>query len=89
MANMTFKIPPDLHRKMKDHPEIKWSEVLRQAIRIYLDKIENPGIIRVEELRERLQIPLPDEIDWDREIELTRKTRELDEKRARELLENS
>ena len=32
MTNMTLSIPEDLHEIMKDHKEIKWSEVARQAL---------------------------------------------------------
>ena len=33
MANMTLAIPDDLHKKMKQHKEISWSEVARQAFK--------------------------------------------------------
>lgn len=32
MVNMTMAIPKELHKIMKTHPEIKWTEVARQAI---------------------------------------------------------
>ena len=32
MVNMTMAIPEQLHRIMKRHPEVKWTEVARQAI---------------------------------------------------------
>lgn len=32
MTNMTLAIPEDLHKVMKRHQEIKWSEVARNAI---------------------------------------------------------
>lgn len=32
MANITLSIPDDLHEKMKEHSEMRWSEVARQAI---------------------------------------------------------
>ena len=31
MVNMTLSIPPELHKEMVFHSEIKWSEVARQA----------------------------------------------------------
>ena len=31
MANMTLAIPDELHKMMKAHADIKWSEVARQA----------------------------------------------------------
>ncbi|HYT18159.1 MAG TPA: hypothetical protein VEO18_07915, partial [Thermoplasmata archaeon] len=30
--NITLTIPPELHRKMKAHPEVKWSEVVRRIL---------------------------------------------------------
>lgn len=32
MVNMTMAIPEQLHKVMKRHAEIKWTEVARQAI---------------------------------------------------------
>ncbi len=32
MPNMTLSIPEKLYKKMKKHPEIKWSELVRQSI---------------------------------------------------------
>ena len=32
MVNMTLAIPEHLHRIMKKHSEIKWTEVVRKAI---------------------------------------------------------
>jgi hypothetical protein len=32
MVNMTMAIPEQLHKIMKKHPEIKWTEIARQAI---------------------------------------------------------
>jgi len=32
MTNMTLAIPEDLHKIMKKHKEIKWTEVARQAM---------------------------------------------------------
>ena len=38
MTNITLAIPEDLHTKMKEHSEIRWSEVVRKTI---LQKIED------------------------------------------------
>lgn len=32
VPNITLVVPRDLHRKMKAHPEVKWSEVVRRVI---------------------------------------------------------
>lgn len=40
MANVTLAVPEELRRLMKKHPEIKWSEVARQAMWEYARKLE-------------------------------------------------
>ena len=39
MPNMTFSLPPDLHREIRRHPEVKWSDVVRKAIRREVDRL--------------------------------------------------
>ena len=39
-VNVTLSVPEELHRLMKRHPEIKWSEVARQAMWEYVSKLE-------------------------------------------------
>ena len=39
MTNLTISIPEEIRENMKKYPEIKWSEVVRQAIREYLEKL--------------------------------------------------
>lgn len=49
MPNMTFSVPPDLHREMRAHRDIKWSEVARAALQReverlhYLDRLLAPS----------------------------------------------
>lgn len=38
---MTLNIPKDLYERMKDHPEIKWTEVARQSFEEYLANLED------------------------------------------------
>ncbi len=40
MINVTLAVPEELHKIMKKHPEIKWSEVARQAMWEYVRKLE-------------------------------------------------
>ncbi len=40
MTNMTLAIPEDLHKLMRKHAHIKWSEIARQAIREEANKLE-------------------------------------------------
>jgi len=41
----------EFNKKMKEHREIKWTEILRIAISDYLSKIEKPSVIYIKELR--------------------------------------
>lgn len=40
MTNVTLAVPEELHKIMKNHPEIRWSEVARQAMWEYARKLE-------------------------------------------------
>ena len=51
MTNMTFSLDNDLYQRMKRHPEIKWTEILRQSLVNYLNKIEQPEKMTMEELQ--------------------------------------
>lgn len=39
MPNMTFAVPDTMHKEMRRHANIKWSEVVRQAIERELDRV--------------------------------------------------
>ena len=40
MPNVTLAVPEELHRIMKNHPEIKWTEVARNAMKEYAVRLE-------------------------------------------------
>lgn len=40
MANMTLAVPEELHKRMKQHTELKWSDVARQAFSQKLEEVE-------------------------------------------------
>ncbi len=40
MANMTLSVSDDLQKKMKQHTEIKWSDIARQAFETKLGQLE-------------------------------------------------
>lgn len=40
MANMTLSIPEELHKKMKQFSEMRWSEIARQAIEQRINDLE-------------------------------------------------
>ena len=63
MASMTLAIPADLRAKMKQFPEINWSEVARQAI---LQKTQQLG--QLNRLLFRSTLTEQDTIDIGRQI---------------------
>ncbi len=40
LANITLAVPDALYKKMRTHPEFKWSEVARQAIEQKIEDVE-------------------------------------------------
>lgn len=40
MTNITLSISPEVQKIIKNHPEIKWSEVARQAMIDFAKKLE-------------------------------------------------
>lgn len=40
MPNMTLSLPEELHDLIKKHKEVRWSEVARQAMWDYAQKLE-------------------------------------------------
>jgi hypothetical protein len=40
MPNLTLSIPESLHKRMKEHSEIRWSEVVRSTISRRIDDLE-------------------------------------------------
>ncbi|MHA1281388.1 MAG: hypothetical protein ACTSVV_06215 [Promethearchaeota archaeon] len=90
MANITFSVDDNLHRKMKEHPEIKWTEILRRAIIDYLRKIEEIDIISMKDFRNKFEpdiLRILDELDEKKEIEFTEKVKKLDDERFQKIIE--
>ncbi len=54
MTNITVSVDDDIHKKMKEHPEIKWTEILRQSITNYLKKEEEIDVLSINDIRKRL-----------------------------------
>ena len=53
MTNMTLSIPEELHKKMKRHTELKWSDIARQAFEKKLNEVEfMEKVLRNSELTE-------------------------------------
>ena len=57
MARITVSIPQELCDKMKRHPEIKWSEVVRKSLEDYIERLEivEGGVVPTKKLAERLR----------------------------------
>jgi len=53
MANLTLSVPDDLYEEMKKHPEIRWSEVARQALAKKLEDLRRlDAMLRGSRLRD-------------------------------------
>jgi hypothetical protein len=52
MTNMTLAIPEELHKIIKKHKEIKWSEVAREALWNKARKIELVESLTEQELEQ-------------------------------------
>jgi hypothetical protein len=63
MANMTLSMPDDIHREMKQFPEVKWSEVARRAI---MDKVETLRL--AEKLASKSRLTQKDADEFSRKI---------------------
>jgi len=90
MTNITFSVDEDLHKKMKAHPEIKWTEILRKAILEYLSRIEAPDQISITELRNQLDkktLHEIDSLDIEKEIAFHEKSKDLEIERMKHLSE--
>ena len=66
MANVTLAVPEELRRIMKGHPEIKWSEVARQAMWAYASKLEMMDeVMRKSDLTEKDALELGRKVNAD------------------------
>lgn len=58
MANMTLSIPNEIHDKMKEFPEIKWSQIARNAI---LEKVEKMNKLqKIEQIAKKSKLTQKD-----------------------------
>ena len=90
MTNITFSVDDDLHKQMKEHPEIKWTEILRQSILNYLKKVEEIDELSIEDFRTRLDPKLLskiEELNEQDEILFYKKVKEKEHKRLDSLQE--
>ena len=88
MTNITFDIDDDIHKKMKEHPEIKWTEILRQSIINYLKNVEEIDVISIKDFRERLDPELLqkiEELDEQEEILFYKEAKKREQERLNRL----
>ena len=69
---------------MKKFSEIKWSTLYRQIIERYLEKLENPNVEKITELRGRMMKKgfSMDDIPFDKAVEIHKKMRQLEWERT-------
>jgi hypothetical protein len=60
VPNITLTVPKDLHRKMRAHPEVKWSEVVRRVLAQRIRDLERMDAIA---RRSTLTLADVDELD--------------------------
>jgi hypothetical protein len=58
MVNITLSVPGDLHKRMARHPEIKWTEVIRQKLDEYLDSLDDVDEISSASLRQKYKMEI-------------------------------
>ena len=63
MTNMTLAIPEELHKIIKKHKEIKWTEIARQAMWVQARKLE-----LMDKLLSKSEFTEKDAIDIGRKI---------------------
>lgn len=88
MTNITFSVDDDIHKKMREYPEIKWTEVLRQSIAVYLKKLEDIDVLTITEFKKRLDpeiLKKIDELDEKDETLFYEKAKKMEEERLKQL----
>ncbi len=72
MTNMTLAIPEELHKIMKKHQEIKWSELARRALWEHAKKLE-----MMEKILAKSKLTEDDALEIGRKVnlEITKKHR--------------
>ncbi len=88
MTNITFSVDDDIRKKMKEHPEIKWTEILRQSIINYLKNLEEIDVISIKDFRERLDPELLqkiEELDEQEEILFYKEAKKMEQERLNRL----
>jgi len=84
MPNLTISLPPELYERMKKHPEIRWSVVIRRFLEEYIRRLEGEEEEKISELARRLNIEgVIDEIPDESAVDFAK---EMVDKRAKKAL---
>jgi len=67
VPNLTITIPPELYRRLKKHPEIRWSVIIRRYLEEFLRKLEAKSEEEAISIMERLGLrekldDIPDDV---------------------------
>ncbi len=52
MPHITLSIPQDVYDLMKKHPEVKWTQIVRERIHSYVEELE--GETTMERIRQKI-----------------------------------
>lgn len=88
MTNITFSISKDLHQKIRSHPEIKWSEIVRRSIREYLLKIEERNQMTTDQLEMVLgkdTLDIIENLDEETEVKFNERMKQMEQERLETL----
>ena len=84
MPNLTISLPPELYERIKKHPEIRWSVVIRRFLEEYIRRLEGKEEEKIFELARRLDIEdIVDEIPDESALDFAE---EMVDKRAKRAL---
>jgi len=70
---------------IKEHPEIKWTEILRNSIIEYLKKVEKIDVLPIEEFRKNLDqdiLNMIEVLDEGEELKFYQKTKQQEKERT-------
>jgi protease II len=90
MKEISFSVEDDIYKKIKNHSEINWSEIIQRSIMNHLQKTAKTKIISIEDLRKRLGPKLLQKVrqlDEKEEIKFYKKAKQLELERSTHLKE--
>ena len=78
MTHITLSVPNEVHKEMKRHPEIKWSEIVRRSIMLKVAELKktmkSKDFLELVDSETRRSIEETPEKEWKSHYSKTRKT---------------